>query len=34
MPFNLMIEIPTLLAKPISLGLNCFNLYAGELLFW
>jgi F-type H+-transporting ATPase subunit a len=34
MPFNLMIEIPTLLAKPISLGLRLFgNLYAGELLF-
>ncbi len=33
-PFNLMIEIPTLLAKPISLGLRLFgNLYAGELLF-
>ncbi len=32
--FNLMIEIPTLLAKPISLGLRLFgNLYAGELLF-
>ncbi len=34
MPFNLMIEIPTLIAKPISLGLRLFgNLYAGELLF-
>lgn len=34
MPFNLMIEIPTFLAKPISLGLRLFgNLYAGELLF-
>jgi F-type H+-transporting ATPase subunit a len=34
MPFNLLIEIPTLLAKPISLGLRLFgNLYAGELLF-
>ncbi len=33
-PFNLMIEIPTLLAKPVSLGLRLFgNLYAGELLF-
>ena len=33
-PFNLMIEIPTLVAKPISLGLRLFgNLYAGELLF-
>ncbi len=34
LPFNLMIEVPTLLAKPISLGLRLFgNLYAGELLF-
>ncbi len=34
LPFNLMIEIPTLLAKPVSLGLRLFgNLYAGELLF-
>ncbi|PCJ24279.1 MAG: F0F1 ATP synthase subunit A [SAR86 cluster bacterium] len=34
MPFNLIIEVPTLLAKPISLGLRLFgNLYAGELLF-
>lgn len=34
LPFNLIIEIPTLLAKPISLGLRLFgNLYAGELLF-
>jgi len=34
MPFNLIIEIPTLFAKPISLGLRLFgNLYAGELLF-
>ena len=33
-PFNLMIEVPTLIAKPISLGLRLFgNLYAGELLF-
>ena len=33
-PFNLAIELPTLLAKPISLGLRLFgNLYAGELLF-
>lgn len=34
MPFNLIIELPTLFAKPISLGLRLFgNLYAGELLF-
>lgn len=34
LPFNLMIEVPTLLAKPVSLGLRLFgNLYAGELLF-
>lgn len=34
MPFNLLIEVPTLLAKPVSLGLRLFgNLYAGELLF-
>lgn len=34
MPFNLAIELPTLLAKPVSLGLRLFgNLYAGELLF-
>ena len=34
LPFNLMIEIPTLFAKPLSLGLRLFgNLYAGELLF-
>ncbi|NKB34661.1 MAG: F0F1 ATP synthase subunit A [Pseudomonadales bacterium] len=34
MPFNLIIEAPTLFAKPISLGLRLFgNLYAGELLF-
>ena len=33
-PFNLIIEVPTLFAKPISLGLRLFgNLYAGELLF-
>lgn len=32
--FNLIIEIPTLFAKPVSLGLRLFgNLYAGELLF-
>jgi len=34
LPFNLIVEIPTLFAKPISLGLRLFgNLYAGELLF-
>ena len=34
LPFNLVVEIPTLFAKPISLGLRLFgNLYAGELLF-
>ena len=34
LPFNLMLEVPTLLAKPVSLGLRLFgNLYAGELLF-
>jgi F-type H+-transporting ATPase subunit a len=34
LPFNLIIELPTLFAKPISLGLRLFgNLYAGELLF-
>ena len=34
LPFNLMIEVPTLLAKPVSLGLRLYgNLYAGELVF-
>ncbi len=34
LPFNIIIEVPTLFAKPISLGLRLFgNLYAGELLF-
>ncbi|HJO10660.1 MAG: F0F1 ATP synthase subunit A [Gammaproteobacteria bacterium] len=34
LPFNLLIEVPTLFAKPVSLGLRLFgNLYAGELLF-
>ena len=34
LPFNLIIEEPTLIAKPVSLGLRLFgNLYAGELLF-
>ena len=33
LPFNLIIEVPTLIAKPVSLGLRLFgNLYAGELL--
>jgi len=31
---NLLIEVPTLLAKPVSLGLRLYgNLYAGELVF-
>jgi len=34
LPFNLMIEVPTMLAKPVSLGLRLYgNLYAGELVF-
>ncbi|MEE2024425.1 F0F1 ATP synthase subunit A [Alkalimonas mucilaginosa] len=33
-PFNLVLEIVTLLAKPLSLGLRLFgNLYAGEVIF-
>lgn len=33
-PFNILIEVPTLLAKPVSLGLRLYgNLYAGELVF-
>lgn len=33
-PFNLLLELVALLAKPISLGLRLFgNLYAGELIF-
>ena len=33
-PINLVLEIVTLLAKPISLGLRLFgNMYAGELIF-
>lgn len=33
-PVNLVLEIVTLLAKPISLGLRLFgNMYAGELIF-
>lgn len=34
MAFNLVLEIVSLLAKPVSLGLRLFgNLYAGELIF-
>ncbi|MDT8398170.1 MAG: F0F1 ATP synthase subunit A [Pseudomonadales bacterium] len=34
LPFNLLIEVPTLLAKPVSLALRLYgNLYAGELIF-
>jgi len=33
-PFNLVVELLTLLARPVSLALRLFgNLYAGELLF-
>lgn len=33
-PVNLVLEIVTLIAKPISLGLRLFgNMYAGELIF-
>ncbi|OOR88293.1 F0F1 ATP synthase subunit A [Moraxella caviae] len=33
-PVNLVLEVVTLLAKPISLGLRLFgNMYAGELIF-
>ncbi|TRW48729.1 F0F1 ATP synthase subunit A [Aliidiomarina halalkaliphila] len=33
-PFNLVLELVTLIAKPISLSLRLFgNLYAGELIF-
>ncbi|MFT7052753.1 MAG: F-type H+-transporting ATPase subunit a [Psychromonas sp.] len=33
-PVNLILELVTLLAKPVSLGLRLFgNLYAGELIF-
>lgn len=33
-PFNLVLELVTLIAKPISLGLRLFgNLYAGEVIF-
>lgn len=33
-PFNLVLELVTLIAKPVSLGLRLFgNLYAGEVIF-
>lgn len=33
-PFNLVLELVTLLSKPVSLGLRLFgNLYAGEVIF-
>ncbi len=33
-PFNLALEVVTLLAKPVSLGLRLFgNMYAGEMIF-
>jgi len=33
-PFNFVLELPTLLSKPVSLGLRLFgNLYAGEIIF-
>jgi len=33
-PFNFILELVSLLAKPVSLGLRLFgNLYAGELIF-
>lgn len=33
-PINLVLEVVTLIAKPVSLGLRLFgNLYAGELIF-
>lgn len=34
MPFNIVLEVVGLLAKPLSLGLRLFgNMYAGELIF-
>ncbi|MDR0779651.1 MAG: F0F1 ATP synthase subunit A [Pseudomonadales bacterium] len=34
MPFNLVMELPAFLAKPVSLALRLFgNLFAGELIF-
>ncbi|RZA04524.1 MAG: F0F1 ATP synthase subunit A [Moraxellaceae bacterium] len=33
-PINFVLEIPTLLSKPVSLGLRLFgNMYAGEIIF-
>ncbi|SDK42414.1 F0F1 ATP synthase subunit A [Microbulbifer yueqingensis] len=33
-PFNLLLELVSLIAKPVSLGLRLFgNLYAGEMIF-
>ncbi len=33
-PVNLVLELPGLIAKPVSLGLRLFgNLYAGEIIF-
>ena len=33
-PVNLVLELVTLLSKPVSLGLRLFgNMYAGELIF-
>ena len=33
-PFNLILELTTFLARPISLALRLFgNMYAGELIF-
>lgn len=33
-PVNFVLELPTLLSKPVSLGLRLFgNLYAGEIIF-
>jgi len=33
-PINFVLELPTLLSKPVSLGLRLFgNLYAGEIIF-
>ena len=34
LPFNLLLEVVSLIAKPVSLGLRLFgNMYAGELIF-
>lgn len=33
-PFNLLLEVVSLLAKPISLGMRLFgNMFAGEVVF-